>query len=86
MVYTQVQHDIVPFGNNYRETFNIGDLVQWFEVNGKTKKGIITKIQLKNVGGREAFIAEIMTSSNKLNSFINLPIVILDLVSPINRV
>ena len=81
-----MQHEIVPFGSNYRETFNIGDLVQWFEVNGKTKKGIITKIQLRNVGGREAFIAEIMTSSNKSNSFINLPIVILDLVSPINRI
>ena len=81
-----MQHEIVPFGSNYRETFNIGDLVQWFEVNGKTKKGIITKIQLRNVGGREAFIAEIMTSSNKSNSFIDLPIVILDLVSPINRI
>tara|TARA_R110002110_G_scaffold107117_1_gene268079 strand:- start:377 stop:652 length:276 start_codon:yes stop_codon:yes gene_type:complete len=80
-----LNYETVPFGSNYRETFNIGDMVQWFEVDGRTKKGIITNIFLKNIGGREAFFAELMTSSNKTNKFLILPIVILDLISPINR-
>ncbi len=71
-----------PFGNNYRDTFNIGDLVQWFQVNGKTKKGIITKISLKNVGGREGFFAELLISNNKNIDYVVLPIVVLDLISP----
>jgi hypothetical protein len=83
---TQMKFDAVPFGNNYRETFNIGDLVQWFEVDGKTKKGIITAIYLKSVGGREAFFAELLTSSNKTSKFLTLPIVVLDLISPVNKI
>ena len=77
--------ETVPFGNDYKETFNVGDLVQWFTVDGKTKKGIITGIYLKNVGGREAFFAELLTSSNKTSRFVVMPIVILDLISPVNK-
>ena len=80
-----LHYETVPFGNNYKETFNVGDMVQWFEVDGRTKKGIITNIFLKNVGGREAFFAELMTSINKTNKFLILPIVILDLISPVDR-
>jgi len=79
-----MNHETVPFGNNYRETFNVGDLVQWFEVDGRTKKGIITSIFLKTVGGREAFFAELLISSNKTSKFLVLPIVILDLISAVN--
>ena len=80
-----MNHETVPFGNNYKETFSIGDLVQWFEADGKTKKGIITNIFLKNVGGREAFFAELMVSSNKTTKFLVLPIIILDLISSVRR-
>jgi hypothetical protein len=77
-----LNYNTTPFGNNYRDTFNIGDLVQWFEVNGRTKKGIITKISLKNVGGREGFFAELLISSNKNIDYVTLPIIVLDLISP----
>ena len=80
-----MNYEAVPFGNNYKETFNIGDLVQWFEVDGRTRKGIITNIFLKNIGGREAFFAELLTSSNKTSKYLTLPIVILDLISPVNK-
>jgi len=79
-----MNHEIVPFGDSYKETFNVGDLVQWFETDGKTKKGIITNIFLKNIGGREAFFAELMISSNKATKFLVLPIVILDLISSVH--
>ena len=72
-------------GHDYRETFNVGDLVQWFGIDSRTKKGIITKISLQTVGGREAFFAEVMVSDNKNNIFIMLPIIILDLISSVNR-
>ncbi len=80
-----MNHKSVPFGDNFRETFSVGDLVQWFEVDGKTKKGIITNIFLKNIGGREAFFAELLTSNNMTSKFLTLPIVILDLISPVNK-
>jgi len=80
-----LNHETVPFGNNYRETFSVGDLVQWFEVDGKTKKGIITSIFLKTVGGREAFFAELLISSNKTSKFLVLPIVILNLISSVKK-
>ena len=80
-----MNYETVPFGNNYRQTFAVGDLVQWFEVDGKTKKRIITSIFLKNVGGREAFFAELLISSNKTSKFLVLPIVILDLISPVKK-
>ena len=80
-----MNHKSVPFGDNFRETFSVGDLVQWFEVDGRTKKGIITNIFLKNIGGREAFFAELLTSSNMASKFLTLPIVILDLISPVNK-
>ena len=41
-----MNYKTVPFGSDYKETFNVGDLVQWFEVDGRTKKGIITNIFL----------------------------------------
>lgn len=74
-----------PLGHDYRETLSIGDLVQWFSLDGRTRKGIITKISLQTIGGREAFIAEVMVSNNKSNSFVSLPIIILDLISSVNR-
>ena len=79
-----MNYKTVPFGSDYKETFNVGDLVQWFEVDGRTKKGIITNIFLKNVGGREAFFAELLISINKTSKFLILPIIILSLISPVS--
>ncbi len=76
---------VQPLGHDYRESLSIGDLGQWFALDGRSRKGIITKISLQTIGGREAFIAEVMVSNNKSNSFVSLPIIILDLISSVNR-
>ena len=48
-----------PFGYEYRDLFNIGDLVSWKNLGKKENYGIILKIFEKKMGNRNILVAKI---------------------------
>ena len=61
------------FGEEYGESFKVGDLVMWtdisfltlpFERKEKVRYGVLVGKKIKNVGGRDVCFASVMPISN----------------------